>query len=174
MSAGPLGNTLVMSMVILAVLSIIGMQIFANKMGACSDSAIWVKMQCIGLDEDMMPRTWNAYDINFDNLINGFTSQIMLATQDDWPPHMFAAADTSGPVTGPAENQQIWLAAIFYIFSLVTSSAVLVNTVVGIFVENYELALAQYQADGNFSNSDAGDAGLKQDAGLHTIAYENA
>ena len=145
MSAGPLGNTMVMSLIILAVLSIIGMQIFANKMGSCSDTTVWVKMKCTGLDEENTPRSWNAYDINFDNLINGFTSQMMLATQDDWPPHMFAAADVSGPVTGPSEGQQIWLAVIFYIFSLLTTSAVLVNTVVGIFVENYEICQDQYQ-----------------------------
>ena len=66
----------------------------------------------------------------------------MLATQDDWPPHMFAASDVTGPVTGPYENIEISLAAIFYISSVLIAGAVLVNTVVGIFVENYEVAVS--------------------------------
>ena len=72
----------------------------------------------------------------------GVLAQIMLATQDDWPPHMFAASDVTGPVTGPYENIEISLAAIFYISSVLIAGAVLVNTVVGIFVENYEVAVS--------------------------------
>ena len=52
MSAGPLGNTLCMTMIILCVLSIIGLQIFAHKMSACSDPGVWTKLQCTGLDDD--------------------------------------------------------------------------------------------------------------------------
>ena len=175
MSAGPLGNTLCMTMIILCVLSIIGLQIFAHKMSACSDPGVWTKLQCTGLDDDQIPREWQAYPVNFDNLVQGrcpragfagrrthvwmyacldmhththththtgVLAQIMLATQDDWPPHMFAASDVTGPVTGPYENIEISLAAIFYISSVLIAGAVLVNTVVGIFVENYEVAVS--------------------------------
>jgi hypothetical protein len=139
LSAGPLTNTLVMVLGALCVLSIIGVQIFAGKMGSCSDSSVWVRMQCFGLDADGSRREWVSYDPNFDNLVQGFLAQMMLSSQDDWPPHMFAATDVTGPVTGRFQNNEVVLATIFYILSLLITGAVLVNTVVGIFVENYEV-----------------------------------
>ena len=140
LSAGPLGNTLVMILGFLCVFSIVGVQIFANKMNSCSDPDVWVKMECAGLAADGTMREWIPYDVNFDNIGIGVMSQLMLATQDDWPVHMFAASDVTGPVTGGSENQMIWLASTFYIASVLMAGAVLVNTVVGIFVENYDVA----------------------------------
>ena len=79
MSAGPLGNTLCMTMIILCVLSIIGLQIFAHKMSACSDAGVWTKLQCTGLDDDQIPREWQAYPVNFDNLVQGRCPRAVLA-----------------------------------------------------------------------------------------------
>ena len=100
LSAGPLSNTAVMGFALTGVLSIIGVQIFAGRMGSCSDGAVWVRTACKGLDGDGKMREWAPYEYNFDNIIAGFQTQLMLASQDDWPVHMFAATDVAGPVTG--------------------------------------------------------------------------
>jgi len=51
--------------------------------------------------------------------------------------------DGSGKLTGAVENQMMPIAPTYYLLAIVISGAVLVNTVVGILVENYEVAVME-------------------------------
>ena len=143
LAASPLVNSMVLVCCSLLVLGIIGMQIFGGKMKSCSDGGVWTLMECVGLDEEGKPRIWKSYDVNFDNIGTALVSQLLMSSEDEWPLHMWAGVDVSGKLTGPIENQMMPIAPTYFMLVIVITSAVLVNTVVGIIVENYEVAVME-------------------------------
>ena len=140
----PLCNTMVLVMAAGLLLGLFMMQLMGGSMNYCSDSSVWTKMQCVGLDDDGVERTWQRYYVNFDNLGQALFSQLILATQDDWPSHMLIGADVSGPHTGPVTNHALYL-TFFYMVSVVAMAFVVINMVVGVFVDAYYGALDEKQ-----------------------------
>lgn len=63
----PVLNTSILAVMVFAVLGILGMQLLGGKMHWCSDSTIWEKGNCVGVDADGDLRQWLTYDVNFDN-----------------------------------------------------------------------------------------------------------
>jgi hypothetical protein len=96
LSAAPLANTMVMVVAFLAVLGIIGIQLFSGKMNYCSDPSIWTMTECVGLDADDVPREWRPYEVNFNNMAMALITEMLMASQDDWPVHMWAGCDITG------------------------------------------------------------------------------
>ncbi len=84
----PVLNTLCIAIAVFAVLGILGMQLLSGKMYSCSDTLIHRKKDCVELDGEGNPRTWNRYDFHFDNIFQAIRTMFILATQDDWPSHM--------------------------------------------------------------------------------------
>ena len=92
LAAGPLMNAMILVCASLLVLGIVGMQLFSGKMNSCSDPGVWTFVECVGLDADDKPRVWVPYDVNFDNMGRALVSQFLLASEDEWPLHMWAGA----------------------------------------------------------------------------------
>eukprot|EP00960_Hanusia_phi_P032705 750013-Hanusia_phi.AAC.1 len=133
----PLMNTGILCVAFCIVFGILGMQLLEGKIVWCSDPTVWTMMDCVGLDSSGNSRQWMHYSFNFDNLGNAILTQLMLASQDNWPNHFWSGADTTSKITGPQENNQLLMASIFYIISLLVAGAVIVNMVVGVFVDCY-------------------------------------
>ena len=139
-SFDPLCNTMFIVMAFGLLLGLFMMQLMAGVMNACSDPTVWTRMQCQGLSDDGVQREWQRYYINFDNLGQALFAQLVIATQDDWPAHMLVGTDVSGKFTGPMNNLNLSY-ALFYIISITGMAFVVINMVVGVFVDAYYDAL---------------------------------
>ena len=151
LSFEPLCNTMVLVLAAGLLLGLFLMQLMGGGMNACSDAAMWTKSQCVGLDDDGVPREWKRYYINFDNLGQALFAQLMIATEDDWPAHMLIGMDVSGKHTGPFANNSL-VYAFFYMLSMVAMAFVVINMVVGVFVEAYYQALDEKMAEDKAGN----------------------
>ena len=143
----PVSVTLAIACGILFVLGIFFVQFLGGGMKSCSDGSIFTKPLCKGLDGDGNPLSWGTSgDVNFDNIYTAFIAMFILSSQDDWPSHLFASMDGTGPLTGPKENTEI-IAALFFILALLITSAIVINMFVGVFVDCYYGAMAEVDAD---------------------------
>ena len=141
----PLCNTMVLVTAAAGILGLFMMQLMAGQMNYCTDASVWTKPQCVGVDEDGVQREWLRPYVNFDNIGQALFAQLILATQDDWPAHMLSAADISGAYTGPSNDQSIYL-SVFYMISVIAMAMVVINMVVGVFVDAYQEALTEKEA----------------------------
>jgi len=154
-SVKPVSVTAVIAVLLLFVLGIFFVQFMGGRMKYCSDSSIFTRPECTGLDGDGNPRSWSSNDINFDNVWNAFVAMFILSSQDDWPSHMFSSMDGTGGLTGMRVNgggMNTILAPIFFIIALMVTSAVVINMFVGVFVDCYYGAMAAVDSEGGNQN----------------------
>jgi hypothetical protein len=137
----------------LTISAIIGMQLLAGNLGACSDAAISDRLDCVGPDpilstEEgvMIPREWTVRPRNFDWIGAAFVSVLSLATHDDLPGLYFDSIDSSSEDnSGPYENGRQWL-AIYFIILIVTCSLFFINLFIGVMTEAYQKAAFEFAA----------------------------
>jgi hypothetical protein len=146
----PVSVTLAIAVVALFVLGIFFVQFMGGRMRACSDRGLFTKPDCVGLDDNGVPRVWGPGPFNFDNVWNAFVAMFILSSQDDWPSHMFAAMDGTGPLTGRKNNGGSLnnvLAPFFCVVALLVTSSIVINMFVGVFVDCYYSAMAEVDSD---------------------------
>jgi len=142
----PVLNTTAIALAVFSVFGVLGMQLLSGKMKGCSDSSVYHRRDCVGFDVEGSPREWINADNNFDNMYRAVMSIFILATQDDWPIHMWAGVDATGKLTGPMQNHNLPM-MLFYVVSIVLASYLVVNIFVGVFVDCYTLASGEMQAE---------------------------
>eukprot|EP00961_Rhodomonas_salina_P164213 2212062-Rhodomonas_salina.1 len=133
----PVLNTVSIALGVFAIFGILGMQILMGKMYSCADVQIVNQADC-------EPRDWQNYPVNFDNLYYAVRSMFILATQDDWPDHMFAGVDATTTTTGPYQNNNPFL-ALYYIASILIAGYLVINIFVGVFVDCYNSAATELE-----------------------------
>jgi len=143
----PVSVTLAIAVGILFVLGIFFVQFLGGRMKGCSDPNLFTKPECVGIDGDGNPLSWGAPDVQFDNIWNAWIAMFILSSQDDWPSHMFASVDGTGPLTGMKQGSNSYLAPIFFILALMGTSAIVINMFVGVFVDCYYGAMADVDKD---------------------------
>jgi len=151
----PVSVTLAIAVIALFVLGIFFVQFMGGRMQSCSDSTLFTKPECVGLDDEGVPRVWGPGPVNFDNVWNAFVAMFILSSQDDWPSHMFAAMDGTGPLTGMKNgggSLNTILAPFFFVAALLIASAIVVNMFVGVFVDCYYSAMAEVDSDKSGKN----------------------
>ena len=152
----PVSSTLAIAVVVLFVLGIFFVQFMGGRMRKCSDGSLFTKPDCVGLDENGVPRMWGSGPTNYDNVWNAFIAMFTLSTQDDWPSHMLAAMDGTGPLTGMKNSGgglNTFLAPFFFICAMLITSAVVINMFVGVFVDCYFSAMAEVDSDAGKNKS---------------------
>jgi hypothetical protein len=89
-AAKPITNTVGIALMVFSIYGILGMQFLLGRMGSCSDTVVWRKEECAGVDASGVPLLWRTHPVNFDNLYRAIVAMFILATQDDWQGHMVA------------------------------------------------------------------------------------
>mmetsp|Transcript_31531 Transcript_31531/g.76314 ORF Transcript_31531/g.76314 Transcript_31531/m.76314 type:complete len:1933 (-) Transcript_31531:88-5886(-) len=140
----PVLNTLGIAIVTFALFGILGMQLLSGKMWTCSDPLRFQKDDCRGIDEGGSPRKWVRADVHFDRIDQAIRSLFILATQDDWPEHMWAGIDATSSTTGAKQNHSLWL-FIFYVFCILVAGYLVINIFVGVFVDCYNSVAAEME-----------------------------
>uniref|UniRef100_A0A7S0VSM7 EF-hand domain-containing protein n=1 Tax=Hemiselmis tepida TaxID=464990 RepID=A0A7S0VSM7_9CRYP len=142
----PVLNTTGIALAVFSVFGVLGMQLLSGKMRRCTDPTVFDRRHCIGFDDDGNPREWVNADNNFDNMYRAVMSIFILATQDDWPIHMWAGVDATAKLTGPKQNHNLPM-MLFYVVSIVLASYLVVNIFVGVFVDCYTMASGEMIAE---------------------------
>jgi len=154
----PAMNTFGIAFGVWMLLGCVGMQLFAGKMYRCSDPTVQTRFGgevlsiqgqplgswdpgCVGVDDDGNARSWDNYDVSFDDIIQSVRTMVVLTTQDNWPGHMLEAFDARSKneipvIDGPSETNWI-LVFIFLFCSVLICAMVVINMVIGVFVECY-------------------------------------
>eukprot|EP00961_Rhodomonas_salina_P226713 3065690-Rhodomonas_salina.1 len=128
-------NTGAIALGVFAIFGILGMQLLSGKMNSCTDPMRHRWKDCNGIDDDGNVRSWEAYPVNFNNLLWAIRSMFVLSTQDDWPNHMWAGIDSTGSKkTGPVQNSQLGL-MIYYVACILIAGYLVINIFVGVFVD---------------------------------------
>ena len=90
-------------------------------------------------------REWTDYDLSFDNVFWSVRTMIVLTTQDNWPGHFLTLIDARSKFEIPVIdfNWMSWLFAFVFIFaSIIICSMVVINMVIGVFVDCYNSNVA--------------------------------
>uniref|UniRef100_A0A7S1GW80 EF-hand domain-containing protein n=1 Tax=Hemiselmis andersenii TaxID=464988 RepID=A0A7S1GW80_HEMAN len=143
-SIKPVMNTVGIALSVFAVFGVLGMQLLSGKMRFCSDPKVFLKENCVGETEDGELRMWMSHPVHFDDIVNAIRALFILATQDDWPDHMWAGVDATGNKSGRWQNRnEVYI--LYYIFCIMVAGYLIVNIFVGVFVDCYNAAASDME-----------------------------
>lgn len=142
-------NVLLIFALFLLIFSILGVQLFAGRLGACSDAAVLHRKECVGdfVDGDgaRQLRVWaNPAVGNFDNVLTSALVLFEMTSLEMWPDVMFATVNASptevdvGPVrdANPA-------AVLFSVAWIVVGAFFMLQLFVGAVIEQFNRARAE-------------------------------
>ncbi|XP_065655801.1 voltage-dependent L-type calcium channel subunit alpha-1D isoform X4 [Hydra vulgaris] len=155
---------IILSIDILLIYSIMGVQIFSGTFYYCTDKSIDKKDDCMGnyiqFDSSYnqpkeIKREWLLYPFNFDNTLNAMLTLFTSSTGDAWYIHMQRGIDSTGIDSGPIENNRTWV-AIYFISFVVVFSFFFMNVFIGMIILTFHeqgAAVSGKNLDQNTINS---------------------
>jgi len=143
----PIMGTCLIALVAFAMCSLLGMQLLRGKIKSCSDPTYVRKADCLAAtDSNGIPLSWASPSLNWDSLFNGMAAMFILASQDNWQVYMFQGVDSVTRVDGPSAWNSP-LVSLFYVFCLLVSSFLVINLVIGVFIDAYYTAASKMEMD---------------------------
>ncbi|XP_047138402.1 probable voltage-dependent N-type calcium channel subunit alpha-1B isoform X2 [Hydra vulgaris] len=133
---------IILSIHILLIYSIMGVQIFSGTFYYCTDKSIDKKDDCRGNyvqfessynQPKELKREWLLYPFNFDNILNAMLTLFTSSTGDAWYLHMQRGIDSTDIDSGPIENNRTWV-AIYFISFVVVFSFFFMNVFIGMII----------------------------------------
>lgn len=132
-------NVIVLLLMVWLMFSILGVQLFAGKMHDCTDPSFpadtpkdgiieidengiehVIIPPCKGIfmaeDGSLQPRLWEPAEFNYDNVVNGLLSIVVMSSGEGWPAQMFRAADTTDVDRSPLRDASPMNAYFFVCF----------------------------------------------------------
>eukprot|EP00286_Rhodomonas_abbreviata_P000279 CAMPEP_0181291404 /NCGR_PEP_ID=MMETSP1101-20121128/1948_1 /TAXON_ID=46948 /ORGANISM="Rhodomonas abbreviata, Strain Caron Lab Isolate" /LENGTH=1755 /DNA_ID=CAMNT_0023395791 /DNA_START=9 /DNA_END=5276 /DNA_ORIENTATION=- len=143
-SVKPVLNTMSIALGVFSIFGVLGMQLLSGKLHSCSDPTVYERDNCVGRSNDGVPRTWENYAVNFDNIVSAVRALFILATQDEWDIHMWVGVDATSKKTGPYQNYAEGI-IFYYVACIVAAGFLVVNIFVGVFVDCYTAAAAELE-----------------------------
>jgi hypothetical protein len=113
-----------------------GRQVLGGKMRGCSDGMIFRRSECVGSGPEGVERRWETWEISFDWFGGALQAVWVVACSNDWPALLWRAVDASGRDTGPAQNADLGIVALFLAVSL-SAGIVIMNSSVGVYMAAY-------------------------------------
>ena len=142
----PAIKTLLTAMAAFAVLGIVAVQMFEGRMNFCSDSLIFNKDSCVGIDAATgKERVWLQHSVHYDWIGQATLAVLYLATKDSWARVMWAAVDATGTDTGPYQNHSLAV-VVFFLFVVIFGGFFVLTIVAGIFVDSYKSFVAIFNS----------------------------
>lgn len=128
-SLGSISNVLIVLCVIFLIFSIIGTNFFGGKFFYCSQDPylLHTKNEC-----ELAGGSWELWDHNFDNAINGFVTLYVVSSLEGWPDIYLQAADIVDLNLGPQKDNNRTMAIIYFILFIVIGSFFFLNMFVGV------------------------------------------
>ncbi|KAL4228300.1 hypothetical protein ACF0H5_013731 [Mactra antiquata] len=143
-------NVLVVCLVFWLIFSIMGVQFFKGEFYFCGDSAeamedpdvVPDKATCLALN-----KTWQNYDINFDNVGSGFLALFQVATFEGWMEVMSLAVDSVGVDKQPRYENSLYM-YLFFVAFIIFGAFFTLNLFIGVIIDNFNMLKKKY--DGSY------------------------
>ncbi|XP_053406003.1 sodium channel protein 1 brain-like isoform X3 [Mercenaria mercenaria] len=143
-------NVLVVCLVFWLIFSIMGVQFFKGEFYFCGPSADEMA------DPDVIPdkatclannMTWQNYDINFDNVLQGFLALFQVATFEGWMEVMSLAVDSVGVDMQPKFENSLYM-YLFFVAFIIFGAFFTLNLFIGVIIDNFNMLKKKY--DGSY------------------------
>jgi hypothetical protein len=137
-------NASLIFLLFLLIFGILGVQLFAGRLGACSDPAVYARADCVGLfrraaDAALVPREWaNAHTGHFDNIGASCLVLFEMTTFEMWPDVMYSTVDSSPDLVdvGPVRDANR-SAVVFSIMWILVGTLFMLNLFVGVVIDEF-------------------------------------
>ena len=128
-SIGHILNVLVVIGIIYMIFAILGVNLFAGKFFYCSEDPLKLSTRLVCEEAGGQ---WMSQDHNFDDVVFGFNTLLVVASLEGWPDIMFNAADSVDIDQGPSINYSLPLASGFFLVYIMIGSFFLLNLFIGV------------------------------------------
>jgi hypothetical protein len=124
------------TLVLIFILGVFSQQIFAGRMGLCSDRRIYLRSDCVGIDARGLVRRWGTTPLNCDWIGDSAVLIFTSLTKDRWREIIWSISDISGRDSGPYMDKS-WYDAIVLLVGYILGSILTLNLLVSLFIESY-------------------------------------
>eukprot|EP00240_Pyramimonas_obovata_P000215 CAMPEP_0118927358 /NCGR_PEP_ID=MMETSP1169-20130426/4846_1 /TAXON_ID=36882 /ORGANISM="Pyramimonas obovata, Strain CCMP722" /LENGTH=1618 /DNA_ID=CAMNT_0006869105 /DNA_START=431 /DNA_END=5287 /DNA_ORIENTATION=+ len=137
-----LSSVLMVALLFWLVFGILGMSLFMDKFGYCTDPDRYiVKENCTGTWDPtgegfLEERQWKKYNQNFDNIFKASTTLFEMSTTEQWLIVMWQGVDAVAEDKNPRRDNNEYMVFFFVLFMLF-GSFFLVNLFVGIIMDSF-------------------------------------
>ncbi|KAA0155090.1 hypothetical protein FNF31_06158 [Cafeteria roenbergensis] len=156
-SVTDIGNVMIVLLLVWLMFAILGVQLFAGKMHSCNDPDFppatsrfgvrnstggWAVEPCspefsfTSGDGEVVPREWQPFEPNFDNVMNAMLQLFIMSSGENWPSVMFRCIDTVAVDVSPKVNNSP-AAVLFFIAFIVVGSFFFLNLFTGVIFDNF-------------------------------------
>lgn len=139
-SVGHIMNVLVVIGIIYMIFSILGVNLFAGKFFYCSEDPLKLSTR---IECEEAGGEWLSRDHNFDDVVYGFNTLMIVASLEGWPDIMFYAADSVDVDEGPQIDYSLPLASAFFLTYIMLGSFFLLNLFIGVLFVKFNQAKSE-------------------------------
>jgi hypothetical protein len=127
-------NVVFIQGIVLLMFAILGVSLLAGKLYSCSDQVSETMDECIRAGFE-----WQKMWPNYDNVLNTFTTLVILSSEEGWPDIMNQAIDARDVEQAPGYNENPMLSYYFIVF-ITISSFLFMNLFIGVVYEKFNEA----------------------------------
>lgn len=137
------GSVCAIGVAMLAMLSVLGMELFLGKMHRCTltSTSVTTRVECIAAGG-----VWRKAKFNFDSFPEAFLSVFIIATGDNWQDIMFETMDIVGVDVQPVYNHSP-MAAAYFLLCVLVAMLLWSNLFISALVDNFN-RIAKGDGDG--------------------------
>jgi len=143
-----IGNIVLVTVLLLFMFAVIGVQLFKGKFWMCSDRTQLDEESCQGeyfIYKDgvvegqtvVEQRHWSRNEFNYDNVLKAMLTLFVVATFEGWPGILYVSIDSNAPDIGPKHNYRPYV-AIFYFIYIIIIAFFMVNIFVGFVIVTFQ------------------------------------
>ena len=145
-AVGPVLNTVVIAMICFFVFGIMSIQVLGGRMNYCSNIHISSKQECAGIDPETGETLhWLDRQLQYGWIGHAMLSMFVLASQDNWEMHMYAAIDATSKGSGPVANSTPET-GIFFLAIMIVASFFVMQLFVGVFIDTFQTVTQESKA----------------------------
>lgn len=130
-------NVVIVQGIVLLMFAILGVSLLAGKLYYCSNLLYLNQDSC-----ELAGYSWELIWPNYNNVLNAFTTLIILSSEEGWPDIMAAAIDAKDVKQASEFNTNPMIAYYFIIF-ITISSFLFMNLFIGVVYEKFNEAKEQ-------------------------------
>jgi voltage-dependent calcium channel L type alpha-1D len=142
-----IGNILLVTVLLLFMFAVIGVQLFKGRFWMCSDRGMQTEEECRG--EYFVPkdgsaslytvhaRLWAKNEFNFDNVAEAMLTLFVTMTFEGWPGILYVSIDSNEVDHGPVHNYRTYV-ALFYFIYIIIIAFFMVNIFVGFVIVTFQ------------------------------------
>ena len=145
---GPVLNTVAIAITAFFIFGIMSVQVLGGRLKYCSDIHVLYEDDCVGVDPMTgVQRTWLKRQLQYHAIGPAMLSMFVLASQDNWEMHMYAAIDATTGGMGPIANN-IPITGLFFIGIMIVASFFVMQLFVGVFIDTFQTVTQEAKALG--------------------------